>query len=265
MLDDHAGRVRKLPYALERRVGIHDVVIREFLALQLPRAAHRDAACAGVCVKCRLLVRIFAVTQVHALAKRQVEVIAGRLCAFLYPGQVSGDRGIVLCRMGKCLGGQALTKIRARMAGVGGELRQECGIIRRIHDHSDRGVVLGRRAQHGGSADIDVLDRILIAAVAAGNRRGKGVEVHDQKVDRRDAVLLHDGLVQPAPAEQAAMDARMQRLDPPVHDLGKAGVVTDFPYRDAFLRKQLGCATGGKEFYVARLQSAGNVDYASLV
>ena len=41
---------------------------------------------------------------------------------------------------------------------------------------------------------------------------------------RGDAVLRHHRIVDAATAEQAAMHARVQRLDAAVHDLGEAGV-----------------------------------------
>ena len=87
------------------------------------------------------------------------------------------------------------------------------------------GVVLGRGADQRRAADVDVFD----AVVEAGTRRDRrleGVEVDDHEVDGGDAVLGHGlevrGLV-PA-REDTAMDARLQGLDAPVHDLGKARV-----------------------------------------
>ena len=55
------------------------------------------------------------------------------------------------------------------------------------------------------------------------------VEVDADEVDRLDAVLLHRGDVLGVVAlgEQAAVDLRVQRLDPAVHHLGEAGDLAD--------------------------------------
>jgi len=72
-------------------------------------------------------------------------------------------------------------------------------------------MILGRRAHHGGSADVDVLDRIFDRAAGLRDRRAT-VEVDDDQVDRRDVVLAHDGFVDAASAEQAAVNLRVQRF-----------------------------------------------------
>ena len=55
------------------------------------------------------------------------------------------------------------------------------------------------------------------------DRRRERIEVHHHQVDGLDAVLGHHRVVGAAPAEQAAVDLRVQRLDAAVHDLGEAG------------------------------------------
>ena len=76
-----------------------------------------------------------------------------------------------------------------------------------------------------GTADVDLLDQVVEAHVAA--RRGllERVEVDDDHVDRRDTELARRrevvGMV--APREDPAVDGRMQGLHAAVHHLGKAG------------------------------------------
>jgi hypothetical protein len=48
-------------------------------------------------------------------------------------------------------------------------------------------IVLRRGAQHRRAADVDVLDRVLEAAVRIGDRRLERIEVDDDEVDRLDA------------------------------------------------------------------------------
>src|SRR5690606_14303157 len=63
VLDDHAGLALELPHALQRAVGVGDVVERELLALREARAG--DAVWRGlrVAVERGLLVRVLAVAQ----------------------------------------------------------------------------------------------------------------------------------------------------------------------------------------------------------
>ena len=58
---------------------------------------------------------------------------------------------------------------------------------------------------------------IASAKLQSGARDGgrKRIEIDDQQVDRLDAVRAHGLIVGAAPAEQAAVHARMQRLERP--------------------------------------------------
>ena len=64
MLDDDAGGLRELPYALHGGIRIRNVVVRKVLALQDARTGHAGTAPGGVAVQRRALVRIFPVAQV---------------------------------------------------------------------------------------------------------------------------------------------------------------------------------------------------------
>ncbi len=88
------------------------------------------------------------------------------------------------------------------------------------------GVVLGRGAQHGRAADVDHLDRLVVAR-AAGDRGLERIEVDDQQIDLGDPLRGQCGHMRGvvAPCQQAAVHAGMQRLDPAVEDLGKAGQI----------------------------------------
>ena len=69
------------------------------------------------------------------------------------------------------LGRELLTHDDVGRALVGGQLIEQAAIVARIHDHRDRCVILGRRAHHRRSADVDILDGILVAAI--GPRDGR--------------------------------------------------------------------------------------------
>jgi hypothetical protein len=92
-------------------------------------------------------------------------------------------------------------------------------------DETGRRVVLGGGADHGGPADVDVLERVLERGIRAGDRLAEGVEVVDDDVDGRNLVATEFfevlGLI--TPGEDAAVDHRVERLDAAVEDLRKAG------------------------------------------
>src|SRR4029450_10201152 len=84
-------------------------------------------------------------------------------------------------------------------------------------------------ADRRGSADVDILDDLVARCVL---RHGffERVEVDHHQVDRTDIVRLHRGDVLGivADGEQAAMDLWVERLDPTVHYLRKAGNFANF-------------------------------------
>ena len=110
-------------------------------------------------------------------------------------------------------------------------------------------VILRRAAEHGRAADVDVLDRFLEGHVGLGDGLFKGVEIHHHEVDGEDAVRLRLGDVLRvfAQEEQAAVHLRVQRFDPAIHHLGKAGELGDLAGGDAFLVEQRGGAAGGDD------------------
>ena len=112
-------------------------------------------------------------------------------------------------------------------------------------------MVLGRGADHGRSTDVDVFDGIRVSAVRFGHGLRERVEIHHQQVDGRYVVLCHNGVVDAAPAQEAAMHARVQGLDPPVHDLGKAGIGADVDYRETCVPQGAGGAARAQQLDLA--------------
>src|SRR5581483_10360724 len=95
--------------------------------------------------------------------------------------------------------------------------------------------VLGRRTDHRGAADVDVLDDLLVGHSAPGGGALERVEVHAHQVDELHVVLtrrLHvPGVV--TDGEDSRVELRVKRLDAAVHDLGKAGESGDLAHGDA--------------------------------
>src|ERR1051325_1001728 len=268
VLHDHAGRVGKALHALPRGVGICDVVVGQLLALHL--AVGGDATRGGpfISIEGRALVRVLAVAQVLELLELQVEHVRIFLSAVraVERGEVVGDRAIVRRRVREHLC-RELEARRRRHFARRAHLIQHPRIIRRADQHGAPGVVLGRGAQHGRSADVDVLDRVFEAALRIGHRSLERVEIHHQEIDSADSGALQRGDVGRivAPREQAGVDLRMQRLDASVEHLRKAGVRGDFGGGDALLAQELRRAAGGHELDPEGGQGARKLDDARLV
>ena len=138
---------------------------------------------------------------------------------------------------------------RERAAQVGRDLalrerREHCGIVRGIDDHGHALVILGGRAEHRGAADVDVLDRLLFRAPGPRDRRLERIEVDREHIDRIDRVLGERRVVDAAPREQAAVHARMQRLDAAVHDLRELGDRRNFDDGNSRVAQRLRGAAG---------------------
>ncbi len=99
-------------------------------------------------------------------------------------------------------------------------------------------MIFRRGAHHGRAADIDIVDRIVVGAVGAAHGGGERIEIDRQQIDGLDGVLAHHRLIEAAPAQQAAVNLRMQGLDAAAHDFRKAGVLGDFLDRDAVAGQQ---------------------------
>ena len=109
-------------------------------------------------------------------------------------------------------------------------------------------MIFRRGAHHARSADIDVLDNLLESG-AARHRRLKGIKIDDHEIDGHDAMLFHlgDMFRVVSQGEDAAVNFRVERLDPAIHHFRKAselGNVLD----GYFVVAQQSCrAAGGDE------------------
>ena len=257
MLDDDAGRLRAETLdALQRRVGVGDVVVGEFLALDLLGRGNGATRGVGFDVESALLMRIFAITHALGMTKAQHQRV-GEGFAALDLAQVRGDGGVVGGGMAEALDGQAEAAGVGQGATGGTQFFQHGGVVGGIDHHADRVMVLGRGADHGRSADVDILDGILQRAIGLGHGRLEGIEVHDHKIDWADAMLLHDGLVGAAPTEDAAVNAGMQRLDAAAHHFREAGVFRNLDRFDALLGQGLVRTTRGQDFDAQFPQASG--------
>ena len=266
VLHDDAGRLVEHAHAFHRGVGVGDVVERQLLALEHARRRHAGPGGAELAIERGTLVRIFSVAQVlEFLVHQRKSFREGFPSLGFTSQQVRGHHGVVLRRVCERLGGERGARVDAGGAGIGIEIAQHARVIGRIDDHGHRFVVLRRGTHHRGAADVDVLDGVGVGAVRFGHGRRERIEVHRQQIDARDVVLFHDRIVDAAPPQQAAVHARVQRLDAPVHDLGKAGVRRNLSNRDARLGEQPGCTASAQQFDFACSQGAREINQSRLV
>ena len=170
-----------------------------------------------------------------------------------------GDGGVVGGGEGEGLLGQPPAGFAAERAAVGFQFFDQGGIIGDAGDDGDVFKVLGGGADHGGAADVDVLDEVAEGDAGLGGGLLEGVEVDHHHVDGLDAVRGDGGfvLVVAADVEQAAVDLGMEGLDAAVEHLGKAGEVADVLDGEAGFAQGAGGAAGGDQFDAEAGQDAG--------
>ena len=88
------------------------------------------------------------------------------------------------------------------------------------------GMVFGGSPHHRWSANVDLFDGLIPAHTGFGDGGFKRVEIHHHQLDGRDVLGLHVGLVGrlAGAAQDAAVDAWVQGLDPAPQDFGGSGV-----------------------------------------
>ena len=118
--------------------------------------------------------------------------------------------------------------------------------------------VPGGGAQQGGAGDVDHLDRLVDADVAATHLGRERLDVDDDEVDEADAVLgeLEELLVTVAPGEDAGVDRRVEGPDLAADERRDGGQVGDRRGLDAVRGEVLAGAVGGDELDAEALQLA---------
>ncbi len=147
------------------------------------------------------------------------------------------------------------------------QLGQHRVVVGGIRHHAHVGVVLGRGAEHRRAADVDLLDGVGQRDVGLRHGGLERVEVHHHQVDGLQLVLLEIRLVALviAPSEQAAVDARVQRLHAAAEHLGATRQGLDVHHLEPGLAQRARGAAGGHQLDAELGQGAGELDEARLV
>ena len=160
--------------------------------------------------------------------------------------------------MGERLAHQPVAEREARRAVDGLEQRR---IIGRVDDDEHAAEVLRRGAHERRSADIDLLDERVEGRRRIRSRPDERVEVDDHDVHQAQAVALEGREVVRAiaPREDPCVQGRVQRLDTPVHHLGKAGHGRHAGHRQAGVGERTGGAPGRDQFETPGDEAAADI------
>jgi hypothetical protein len=197
VLDDDDRRLVEALHQAPGGLGVVEVQVRQLLATVLDGVVP-PAPLPRLAVPRSLLVRVLAVAELldplQPQVERRCQRFAGDRAAgvgtaglrFTTPaGQPRGNGRVV--RRGPGESGLGQIPLRgSRQRPRRAELREHRSVLRRVHDHADVSVVLGRGSDHGRTPDVDQLDARL---------RGERIEVHDEQADGVDAELLELGSV----------------------------------------------------------------------
>ena len=153
---------------------------------------------------------------------------------------------------------------------AGFELRCNTLIVRGVGNHRDAFPILCGGAQHGRSADIDIFHQLFGGQVRLRRGRFERIQIHDNQVDCRDAMLFRLFLIlrQIAAIEQPAVNLRVQRLDAAAQHFRPSGKFRHVFDGHSGFAQQLCGAAGGKDFDMQRgktfcnLQNSSFIEYA---
>src|SRR5262245_51323399 len=128
-------------------------------------------------------------------------------------------------------------------------------------------MVLGGRPNHGGTAYVDLLDRLVEWDAFLRDGGLERVQVHRDQVDRADPVGRERLLVcgQVAAGEDASVDERVECLYPSVEHLGEPCHLGDLANVQPGGRERSGRATGRDELDAQVGETTGEIDESSLV
>src|SRR5205085_1415292 len=136
-----------------------------------------------------------------------------------------------------------------------------------IDDYGNSAGVFRGGANHRWSTDVDLFDCFFACYTLASDRLRKRIEIHNDHIDRLDAVLLHRGNVFRviAQSQQTPVNARMKSFDASIHHLGKTRHVRNIAHVNPGVTQNPGAAAGADDFHVEMFEFASEVDDSGFV
>ena len=244
MFDDHTGWLVEFFHALQRRIGIGDVVVGKCFALYLLRGGNGSFFNILFYIEGCLLVAVLAVAHILLLNEVQVQrtwEATGGFFAFTvvsrnHAAEVVGDHAVVSGGVFEGFNREIETGVEGQRTVVGIHLFNNGVVVAALHNDSYIFMVLGSGAHHGRAANINVLYCIFQRTAFAGDGLGEWIQVNNHHIDRSNVVLFHNGIILAATTEDAAVDLRMQGLHASIHHFREAGVIGNFGHWQTFLR-----------------------------
>ena len=182
------------------------------------------------------------------------------------PPEPAADRSVVAGGVGESLVREPVSSRGRELPGLL-ELAEDGVIALGPHHDRDEAMVLRRRPDHRRPADVDVLDRLLLGHVQAGNRALERIQVGADQVDLLDPLLPHRlrvlGVV--ADAEQASVQLRMKRLHTTVEDLRGPGQILDRANLHSRLFEHRRRPSGGDHLHPQLCEARGELGDGGLV
>ena len=178
-------RLTKLPHNIQRRIGVLYVVIRQLFSMELASRSQRKWYMFRCGIELGILMRVFTVAQALFEIVFQKQFLI-QSCCFTH---VRSDAHIIFCCMGISLGAQFKPGL---LLGVSFRLyfTQYTGVVIRITYHRYVIPVLGCRAKHGRTADINFLNCFRHGSPFFGNRLAEWIQINAYQVNQSYSVLL---------------------------------------------------------------------------
>ena len=223
-----------------------------------------------------LLMRIFAVPKILHFGQIKMQTLGQDRLSIARSSRgyrasdlrckVLADRRVVPSRRFEALQGQLQSKV-LRGSAVGLKLGQDRSVLRRAGRNGDKGVILRRGSDQTRTPDVDLLDRFAKTHSLFGYRCLERIQIDDDQIDRLDRVRRERPqiLLVISAGKNPAEDFRMQRLDPPVHDLGKPGVLGHFEGHNPVICKEPVSPACAVNLHAPRRETFGKLGQTRLV
>ena len=179
MLDRHDGGFVELFKKLYRAVGVVDVVVGQLFAVKLFGVYQRVLHGQRFAVNRRFLMRIFAVTHLLFFLVGERDLV-GELDA-QFSLEIARDERVVHRGMAVNLVHEVFARVKRHASVL--HFREHPFIVAGVGDYRHVLIILRRRTQPGGSADVDVLHRFGKVR-AAHNRLLERVKIDYHHVNR---------------------------------------------------------------------------------